>query len=74
MTTQELKAKEIINQSGLNYRIQYNTGKLVYNLGRRLIEIKLTDFYTSLEEQGEDSTIERLAQIVNSAPLRRAHN
>jgi len=74
MTTQELRAQEIIKQSGLNYKIQYNTGKLVYNLGRRLIEIKLTDFYTSVNEIGTEGTIERLAQIIGSAPLRRVHN
>lgn len=67
-------AKEIIEQSGLNYTIQEATGLLVYNIGRRLIEIRLTDFYANVNEHGVDSTIERLAQIVNSAPLRRAHN
>ena len=67
-------AKEIIEQSGLNYSIQEATGLLVYNIGRRLIKIRLTDFYTSLNELGVDATIDRLAQIVSTAPLRRTHN
>ena len=67
-------AKEIIEQSGLNYSIQEATGLLVYNIGRRLIEIRLTDFYTSVSELGVDATIDRLAQIVSTAPLRRTHN
>lgn len=66
-------AKEIIKQSGLNYTIQEATGLLVYNIGRRLIEIKLSDFNKSVNELGVDATIDRLAQIVNSAPLRRNH-
>ena len=66
-------AKEIIEQSGLNYSIQEATGLLVYNIGRRLIEIKLSDFNKSVNELGVDATIDRLAQIVNSAPLRRNH-
>lgn len=66
-----MNTKDIIEERG--WTIKEKTGKLVYNLGRRLIEIKLTDFNKSLEELGEDITIERLAEIVNSAPLRRNH-
>tara|TARA_R110000803_G_scaffold71490_4_gene134767 strand:+ start:387 stop:593 length:207 start_codon:yes stop_codon:yes gene_type:complete len=62
----------ILQQSG--FTLQEKTGLLVYNIGRYLIEIKLTDFNNSLEELGAEGTIDRLAQIVNSAPLRRAHN
>ncbi len=62
----------ILQQSG--FTLQEKTGLLVYNIGRYLIEIKLTDFNNSLEELGTEGTIDRLAQIVNSAPLRRAHN
>ena len=62
----------ILKQSG--FTLQEKTGLLVYNIGRYLIEIKLTDFNNSLEELGAEGTIDRLAQIVNSAPLRRAHN
>ena len=61
----------ILEQSG--FTLQEKTGLLVYNIGRYLIEIKLTDFNNSLEELGAEGTIERLAQIVNSAPLRRSH-
>ena len=74
MNNQEINTQEIIEQSGLNFRLDERAGLLVYNLGRRLIQIKLTDFYTSVNEQGVDDTIGRLAQIVNSAPLRRVHN
>ena len=62
----------ILEQSG--FTLQEKTGLLVYNIGRYLIEIKLTDFNNSLEQLGAEGTIDRLAQIVNSAPLRRAHN
>tara|TARA_R110000796_G_scaffold74050_2_gene166248 strand:+ start:162 stop:368 length:207 start_codon:yes stop_codon:yes gene_type:complete len=61
----------ILKQRG--WTIQEKTGLLVYNIGRYLIEIKLTDFNNSLEELGTEGTIDRLAQIVNSAPLRRVH-
>ena len=64
--------EDIIEQAG--FTLQEKTGLLVYNIGRYLIEIKLTDFNNSLEELGTEGTIDRLAQIVNSAPLRRAHN
>ena len=64
--------EDIIEQAG--FTLQEKTGLLVYNIGRYLIEIKLTDFNNSLEELGTEGTIERLSQIVNSAPLRRAHN
>ena len=62
----------ILKQRG--WTIQEKTGLLVYNIGRYLIEIKLTDFNNSLEELGTERTIERLSEIVSSAPLRRAHN
>tara|TARA_R110000796_G_scaffold18144_2_gene55158 strand:- start:7 stop:210 length:204 start_codon:yes stop_codon:yes gene_type:complete len=67
-----MNTENIIKQSG--FTLQEKTGLLVYNIGRYLIEIKLTDFNNSLEELGAEGTIDRLAQIVNSAPLRRAHN
>ena len=61
----------ILKQRG--WTIQEKTGLLVYNIGRYLIEIKLTDFNNSLEELGTERTIERLSEIVSSAPLRRSH-
>ena len=64
--------EDIIEQAG--FTLQEKTGLLVYNIGRYLIEVILTDFNNSLEELGTEGTIDRLAQIVNSAPLRRAHN
>ena len=67
-----MNTENIIKQSG--FTLQEKTGLLVYNIGRYLIEIKLTDFNNSLEELGAEGTIDRLAQIVNSAPLRRIHN
>tara|TARA_R110002050_G_C8663270_1_gene491322 strand:- start:211 stop:414 length:204 start_codon:yes stop_codon:yes gene_type:complete len=67
-----MNTENIIKQSG--FTIQEKTGLLVYNIGRYLIKIELTDFNKSLEELGAEGTIDRLAQIVNSAPLRRIHN
>tara|TARA_R110000744_G_scaffold323635_1_gene429526 strand:+ start:142 stop:345 length:204 start_codon:yes stop_codon:yes gene_type:complete len=67
-----MNTESILEQRG--WSIQEKTGLLVYNLGRYLIKIELVDFKNSLKELGAEDTIERLAQIVNSAPLRRAHN
>ena len=66
-----MNTKSIIEQRG--WSIQEKTGLLVYNIGRRLIKINLTDFDKSINELGVDATIDRLAEIVNSAPLRRSH-
>ena len=67
-----MNTEDIIEQRG--WSIQEKTGLLVYNIGRRLIKIQLTDFDKSINELGVDATIERLADIVNSAPLRRINN
>jgi hypothetical protein len=67
-----MNTEDIIEQRG--WTIKEKTGLLVYNIGRYLIEIKLTDLNKSLEELGTERTIERLSEIVSSAPLRRAHN
>ena len=67
-----MNTEDIIEQRG--WSIQEKTGLLVYNIGRYLIKIELTDFNKSLEELGAEGTIDRLADIVNSAPMRRAHN
>ena len=67
-----MNTEDIIEQRG--WSIQEKTGLLVYNIGRRLIKIQITDFDKSINELGVDATIERLADIVNSAPMRRAHN
>jgi len=67
-----MNTENILKQSG--FTIQEKTGLLVYNIGRYLIKIELTDFNKSLKELGAEGTIDRLAQIVNNAPLRRIHN
>ena len=67
-----MNTENIIEQSG--WSIQEKTGLIVYNIGRYLIKIELKDFNKSLEELGNEGTIDRLAQIVNNAPLRRIHN
>jgi len=67
-----MNTEDIIEQRG--WSIQEKTGLLVYNIGRRLIKIQITDFDKSINELGVDATIERLADIVNSAPLRRINN
>ena len=66
-----MNTENIIEQRG--WTIKEKTGLLVYNIGRRLIEIKLTDFNKSLEDIGAEGTIERLSEIVSSAPMRRSH-
>jgi hypothetical protein len=51
-----MNTENILKQSG--FTIQEKTGLLVYNIGRYLIEIKLTDFNNSLKEHGAEGTID----------------